>query len=70
MQRYQIRTDPPLRSVWHDKRADQWHLRFDNGDPNGTFTVFLRDSAADWFELQPTMLASRRIRFPRQEREK
>jgi len=68
MVRYQIRTDSPLRSVWHDRKANEWLLHFENGDPNGTFTIFLRNSSSDWLELLHTMLASRRIRFPRDRR--
>ena len=64
MRQYQVRSDTPLRSVWHDRKANEWVLDFDNGDPNGTFSIFLRDLDADWFDMQHTMLASRRFRVP------
>jgi len=68
MQRYQVRSDPPLRSVRHDRKANLWHLHFDNGDPNGSFTIFLRNADADWFYMLPTMVASRGHRVPPQKR--
>jgi len=68
MQRYQVRNDPPLRSVRHDRKANLWHLHFDNGDPNGSFTIFLRNADADWFYMLPTMVASRGHRVPPQKR--
>ncbi len=68
MQRYQFPTDSPLRSVWYDRKAKLWYLDFDNGDPNGTFTIFLRDKDADSFYVLPTMVASRGFRVPPKKR--
>jgi len=70
LRRYQVRSDSPLRSVRYDRNASEWILHFDNGDPDGTFTIFLRDKEADWFDIQHTMLESRRIRVSSGTRQK
>lgn len=66
MQRYEVRTDSPLRSVRHDGKANEWRLAFDNGDPNGTFTISLKNKDSEGFYLQPLMIASRGFRYPQQ----
>jgi hypothetical protein len=67
MQRHQLRTDYPLRSVRHDDKRKEWVLDFDSGVPDGAFLVFIRSKKSEWFEMQPTLLRSR-IRFPAEKR--
>lgn len=67
MQRHQVRTDYPLTAIRRDDKAKEWVLVFDSRHPDGAFTVFVRDKAADWFEMQPTLLKSR-MRFPSERR--
>src|SRR5438105_2787952 len=53
MQRHQLRTDYPLRSIRRDDKAKEWVLLFESRHPDAAFTVFLRGKDAEWFEMQP-----------------
>jgi hypothetical protein len=63
MQRYDCRSDLPLRAINRDDTKREWVLLFDGGKPDFAFHLYLRDKNADWFEVDYPMIKGRR-RFP------
>jgi hypothetical protein len=63
MQRHQIRTDLPLRSIRRDAAKKEWVLAFDSHHPDGGFDLFLTGKDARYVEVR-WPLADGRWRYP------
>jgi hypothetical protein len=69
MQRHQLRTDFPLRSIRYDDKKKEWELHFAMGKPDAAFTIFLRAKDSDRFWME-TPLVKGRMRYPPEKRKR